>query len=225
VKKKTPKPRAPRRKIPLSPENAQERIIKAARKVFSRHPFKAASTRLIAREARLDHPLIHYYFGCKEKLFDAVSAAIYEEYSQANRSWLAGLDRKLPAEGLSIYLDRMIDYTIKNPEALQIIFLNMLQDERRREFPGLHYFRLHMDQVRVAVEGTIPIQGERPDFEMFIHCFNNMVISLLGARKSQALVLNLDPDSAAYKKWVKDALFTLFLPWLTKLIFPEKEKS
>lgn len=204
------------------PENAEEKILKAARKVFSRHAFKAASTRMIAEEAGLDHPLIHYYFGSKEKLFEAVTARIYEEYNQANRTWLEGLNKMLPKDGFPVYLDRLVNYTMKNPEALQIIFLNMSQAGSEDELPGFHYFRLHMGQVRQTIEDTIPLRGARDESGMFIHCFNNMVISLLGARASQARVLDLDPDSAAYKKWVKDSLLILFLPWLTRLIFPDK---
>lgn len=202
--------------------NARPIILRAARRVFARYPFKAASTRVIAQQARIEHPLIHYYFGSKEKLFEAVVREIYEEYNQANRSWLDGLVKMMPPEGFSLYLDRLVAYTLKNPEALQIIFVNMAQLGGREQIPGFHYIQKHMDQVRAAVEKKIPIRGSKKEYKMFIHCFHNLVIALLGARNAQALVLNLDPEGPEYHKWVKTALFKLFLPWLEKLIFPDK---
>jgi len=177
---------------------------------------------MIAEQAGIEHPLIHYYFGSKAKLFEAVAEDIYEEYNRANRSWLAGLEKMMPDKGFSLYLDRLVDYAFKNPEALQIIFLNMAQVGGVEEIPGFHYIRLHLKRVGRTVKQTISLRGSHADYEMFIHCFNNLVISLLGARHIQAQVLNLDPDSRAYRAWVKQALYRLFLPWLEKLVFPEK---
>jgi hypothetical protein len=53
---------------------------------------------------------------------------------------------------------------------------------------------------------------------MFIYCFHNLIISLLGAMSCQAQLLNMDPEGNEYRAWVKDASLTLFLPWLERLI-------
>jgi len=202
-------------------ENACSRILKAARRVFSLHSFKAASTRTIAQEAGVDHPLIHYHFGSKEKLFEAVTSEIYEEFGQAHLSWLEGLERMRPREGLSLYLDRLLDHNLSNPEALQIIFLNMVHIGRLEEIPGYQYILQHMDRVRRTLEEKIPLHGSRADMKMFIHCFHNLLISLIGARSCQAQILGLDPDGSDYQTWVKQALLLLFLPWLERLISPD----
>ena len=36
-------------------------ILNAAIRVFSRHAYRAASIRMIGKEAEIDHPLISYY--------------------------------------------------------------------------------------------------------------------------------------------------------------------
>ena len=46
----------------------KEKILRAAKKVFSLHPYASATMRMIAREARIDHPLIIYYFSTKAVL-------------------------------------------------------------------------------------------------------------------------------------------------------------
>ncbi|MBW1988572.1 MAG: helix-turn-helix transcriptional regulator, partial [Deltaproteobacteria bacterium] len=66
---------------------SRENIIKAARRVFSEHPYSSASLRMIGREGGFEHPLIHYYFPTKAALFEAVMADIAMEIYQANVSW------------------------------------------------------------------------------------------------------------------------------------------
>ncbi len=205
-------------------EGARQRILKAARTVFSLHSFRAASTRMIAQEADVDHPLIHYHFGSKEQLFESVSLEMYEEFTQAHVSWLEGLERMPIREGLSLYLDRLMDYTRENPEPLQIILLNMVHIGRLEEIPGYQYIVKHMDRIRITLEEGITLRASRSDTEMFIHCFNNLLFILMGAKSCQAQVLKLDPESEEYRQWVKNALLALFLPLLEKLIFPEGRK-
>ena len=219
------KPLKKRGPIRIDPgeESTRRRILRSARKVFATSPYKSASTRMIAQEARIEHPLIHYYFGSKEKLFKAVAKDIYEEYNRAHRDWLEGLDKMLPKDGFPVYINRTVEYAYKNPEPLLIIFQNMAQVGSAEEIPGFDYIRLHMEQAQRTIEEKIKLRGSKQDSQMFIHCFNNLVISLLGPRKMQAAALNMNPNGPEYRKWVKTSLLKLFLPWLEKLIFPERK--
>jgi len=51
---------------------AEKAILDAARKVFTRKGFAAARMDEIAREAKINKALLHYYFRSKENLFDLV---------------------------------------------------------------------------------------------------------------------------------------------------------
>jgi AcrR family transcriptional regulator len=50
----------------------KETILDAAEGLFARHGFHGVTTRQVAAEAGVDTALIHYYFGAKRELFDAV---------------------------------------------------------------------------------------------------------------------------------------------------------
>ena len=50
----------------------KEKILRAAKKVFCHYPYSTASMRMIANEARVDHPLIIYYYSTKAVLFETV---------------------------------------------------------------------------------------------------------------------------------------------------------
>ena len=47
-------------------------ILDAAEDLFSKHGFYGVTIREVAREAGVDTALVHYYFGAKRSLFDAV---------------------------------------------------------------------------------------------------------------------------------------------------------
>jgi AcrR family transcriptional regulator len=52
--------------------DTRESILDAAEDLFSKHGFYGVTIREVAREAGVDTALVHYYFGAKRALFDAV---------------------------------------------------------------------------------------------------------------------------------------------------------
>lgn len=55
-------------------KNTEQKILDAARKVFTRQGFAAARMDDIAQEAGINRALLHYYFRSKQKLFDVIFA-------------------------------------------------------------------------------------------------------------------------------------------------------
>lgn len=56
----------------MSEQNASHSILDAAERIFALHGFEGASMRQIATEAGVAQALLHYHFGTKEKLFEAM---------------------------------------------------------------------------------------------------------------------------------------------------------
>lgn len=82
---RTPHPRSPSTKTPKPksvgrrPKTADSQetapvILDAAEKLFSMHGFHGVTVRAVAVECGVDSSLVHYYFGTKQELFDAVFA-------------------------------------------------------------------------------------------------------------------------------------------------------
>jgi AcrR family transcriptional regulator len=61
----------------------KQMILDAAEGMFARHGFYGVTTRQVAAEAGVDTALIHYYFGAKRELFDAVFLRRAEILNQA----------------------------------------------------------------------------------------------------------------------------------------------
>lgn len=60
-------------------KNTQDRILRAATKVFAEHGFRDATTRMICAEARVNVALVNYYFRSKAELYKAVVATLFED--------------------------------------------------------------------------------------------------------------------------------------------------
>jgi AcrR family transcriptional regulator len=54
------------------PSDPRTRLLDAAERLLIATGYSAISTRLVAQEARLNHGLVHYYYGSMEELFLAV---------------------------------------------------------------------------------------------------------------------------------------------------------
>lgn len=198
--------------------NVRERILKAAREVFMVHSFKQASTRMIAKEAGVEHPMIHYYFGSKENLFYAMAESIYNETLPVQESWFDGLENMSLRDSFELFIDRMLEYTMKKPDALRIAALNAVNIGDIEQIPGYRFIIMSMAAMRRIMEEKLPLRGSNREIEMFIYCFYSLMISIVGARSCQAQILNMNPLEEKYRTWVKDASVTLFYPWFKKLL-------
>jgi len=205
-------------------KNTREKVLKAARKVFAEHPYHAASIRMIGTKGRIDHPLVSYYFPSKAKLFETIVVEACEEYYQANISWFEGLEKVSPSEGMARYLDRLIDFSRKNPEPMRIIALNMVQKEKAAIIPGIKIIEDLFSRASQVFKEEARLNSPPEQLEMFIQNFNAAIISYMGAGTFHANILGLKPGSSEYYKWVKEAMTFMFLPHLELMTSRPKKK-
>jgi AcrR family transcriptional regulator len=115
-------------------------ILDAAELLFSRHGFYGVTTRAVAAGARADTALIHYYFGSKRELFNAVLARRAEV---VNRLRLEAMDRCRETQGGRMTAEAVIES-----------FIGPLIDLSLRDDGGWKaYFRL------VALVNNTPAWG------------------------------------------------------------------
>ncbi len=223
--KKKSKKRTPRSQKPANDKNpkipTRNKILEAAKRVFAEHPYSAASIRMVGNEAGIDHPLISYYFPTKADLFEAVLEEIAQTYYEANTSWFEGLGELSASRGFSLYLDRLLDFTSKHPEALRIIALNLAQPEEAAIIPGYRRIQGLFTSNAETFRKVATLRASARQIRMFTESFNTLVINYLGASAYYAGILGLTPRSPAYLKWVKETLLFLFLAPLKQLILGE----
>jgi len=109
--------------------DTSETILDVAEDLFSKHGFYGVTIREVAREAGVDTALVHYYFGAKRGLFDAV---FLRRAEILNTDRLASLDRYAEEAGEAM-----------TPEGVIEAFLRPTLEWAEKGGPGWkHYFAL-----------------------------------------------------------------------------------
>lgn len=201
-------------------EDTQNKILSAAREIFSTNTYKAATTRMIAKLAGVDHALIHYHFGSKDELFATMVAKMIEELSLEMNMWFKDMDKMTLKKGLPVFIDRMLDYTISNPEAMQLILINLVKSDVTETIPGIYYLQTHIESLKTMLGRILPEKTNSEDSKRFVVLFSSTVISLVGGKSNHAQLLGLDPEGNEYREWVKSSVLKIFMPWLEELLNP-----
>jgi AcrR family transcriptional regulator len=74
-----------------SDTGARQKILKAARKLFSEKGFHSASMADIAQEAGVNKALLFYYFSSKKNLYSEILKDLFANFSQEIENRLAGV--------------------------------------------------------------------------------------------------------------------------------------
>jgi AcrR family transcriptional regulator len=111
-------PGASKKKIDATTE---EKIIEAARKVFTQKGYSAARTRDIAEEAGLNLALLNYYFRSKEKLFDIIMLETLQQFMNGMKSLLSTENTSVE-EKITTIVSNYIDMLTKQPDLPLFIF-------------------------------------------------------------------------------------------------------
>ncbi|QWU13837.1 transcriptional regulator, TetR family [Paenibacillus sophorae] len=114
------------------------RILQAAKKLFARQGFNATTVRQICEEAGANVSLVSYYFGGKDKVFDA----LFTEYFSHDILEGDRLSRMDAVSGLKLLIREITAYRLREPE-----MISLLQQEIIMQSP-------RMDKIQ---ELTLPI--------------------------------------------------------------------
>jgi AcrR family transcriptional regulator len=173
---------------------------------------------MIGHAAGVNHPLVAYYFSSKAALFEEVLADVCEEYYKVSMNWFDEISQMKVSSGLPIYIERIMEFTEKHPEAARILLLNMVQSKESDAIPSYQMLQKLYERVIPLFLKFTSAKSEYHKIEMFHHNFNTLISNYLGAGAYYAGILGLDPHGPEYKQWVRENMVSLFLPLLKRLI-------
>ena len=113
-------------------KETKEKLLQTAIELFAKHGINGVSTRMLAKESGVNLSSINYYFGGKQKLYDAVLESIVEKISAFIASKRAPLlEAQLPPnEEFKVFIGNLIDFlcsnTISNAQA-EIVIKEIIQ--------------------------------------------------------------------------------------------------
>jgi AcrR family transcriptional regulator len=103
--------RPPKARTGATPDT-RAAILDAAEDLFSKHGFYGVTIREVAREAGVDTALVHYYFGAKRELFDAVFIRRAEVW---NNERVAAINRYAETAGEAMTLEGLLEAFLRPP--------------------------------------------------------------------------------------------------------------
>jgi AcrR family transcriptional regulator len=92
--------------------DTRELILDASEDLFSKHGFYGVTVREVAREAGVDTALVHYYFGAKRALFDAVFLRRAEVW---NNDRVDAINRYAAETGGAATLEGLLEAFLRPP--------------------------------------------------------------------------------------------------------------
>jgi AcrR family transcriptional regulator len=120
----------PLEKAYKDPESMKARILAVARRIFGEYGFHGTTTRMIAQEVGIDISTLHYHWGEKKDLYEAVIIDINKDLGQKLID-VEKIIHGLPlAERMAIAIDTMTDYFFACPEISNIMLFRYIAKTR-----------------------------------------------------------------------------------------------
>lgn len=121
-----------RRGVPRERSDQTEaRVLDAAIHEFSEHGFAGARIERISQRAGTVDRMLYYYFGNKERLYQAVLEKIYADMIGAQRSFVLSDD---PVEGMRRLVEHSWDHYVSHPDLVRLLMNeNLLRGRHIRE--------------------------------------------------------------------------------------------
>ena len=163
----------------VKPAGADTRgdILDAALKVFARHSFEGASLQEMAQRAGVGQPLIHYYFGSKELLWQATIDYAFQDLGKVFKSISAAAVDLDPLDRMKVLVRAFVQYCAQHPHHANIIVNEMRVPGKRLEWIMEKYLQpihsysdeLYMRAVERGQLKAIPA----------VHVVNVLIVSIV----------------------------------------------
>lgn len=102
-----------------SPEEVQARILAAATTEFAEHSFSGARIDRISKRAKTVDRMLYYYFGSKERLYQAVLEQAYAQLISAQRNF--SVDASDPVQGMRQLVRLSWEHYLQHPELVRLL--------------------------------------------------------------------------------------------------------
>ncbi len=128
---------SPLEKARKDPESVKAKILMAARRTFGVYGFHGTTIRMVAQELGMDISTLHYHWGDKRDLYEAVVLDINNDLGQ-NLIKVEKMIHGLPLpDRLAIAIDYMTDYLYLHPEISNLIIFRHFG--KTREEAGIDF--------------------------------------------------------------------------------------
>jgi len=194
-------------------DDTGDAILRAALSAFSEKGFDAASTRSIASQAGVDHGLIRYHFGTKQKLWQAAVEGAFGKLEEATRDH--DIDEITDErERIRSMVRGYVRFVASNPE-----FVRLMTDEGKRRGPRMRWIiDQHVKPQYAFIEHVVARSKELRmtpadlDPMLFVYTFVGATVMIFHQAQECRRIYGVDPTSPEVVERHADMIEALFLP-------------
>jgi AcrR family transcriptional regulator len=134
--------------------NKREHILTVAEALFAEHGYEGTSVRALAKRAGVNVAMISYYFGSKEKLFEALVE--YRASYLRNKLKDVKKDFADPVRRIGAALDLVVDRIFSNPGFHKLIHREMSLEQRSEMSHNIvNVLMLNIGEIRKIIHEGI----------------------------------------------------------------------
>jgi TetR/AcrR family transcriptional regulator, regulator of cefoperazone and chloramphenicol sensitivity len=200
---------SPLEKARRDPDSMKAKILACARRVFGEYGFHGTTTRMIAQEAGIDISTLHYHWGEKKDLYEAVILDINKDLGQSLRDAEKIIHGRPLAERMAIAIDMMTDYLFEHPEISNLILFRHYGKTRHEANLDFNVPEFTGDIAR-SMNLTADARKTSPRAMMEVLVVMNGIHSFVSGEHSFRAMVDLEKE--AYVRLVKDALKFVLIP-------------
>jgi len=205
----------PLEKARKNPDSMKAKILSSARHLFGEYGYHGVTTRMIAKAVSIDISTLHYHWGDKENLYEAVITDIHDEIIGVLRDIEKIAHGKSIGFRLEVAIDIMCDYLFNKPEVPKLTVVSFFTKTRP---DGIQDNRLaaHTPNVVIAMGLAPDKDGVSPRDTAMVLAISNAIYSFTSGETTFRNILKVEHEE--YITIVKDTLKLILLPAFTKKI-------
>jgi len=201
--------RSPLEKARKNPESMKAKILADARRIFGEYGFHGTTTRMIAKEVGIDISTLHYHWGDKNDLYEAVVMDVNSDLGRELLNVEKIVHGSSLEERMNISINRMTDYLFEHPEVSNLVMLRYFSKTRNEvdtdfkvpEFTG---------DIAHAMGLTQDAKNPTPTAMMRVMSIMNGMHNFVSGENYFRPILKLDRKN--YIELVKETLRFILIP-------------
>jgi AcrR family transcriptional regulator len=204
---------SPLEKARKAPESMKARILTNARRVFGEYGFHGTTTRMIATEVGIDISTLHYHWGEKKDLYEAVVMEIYKDMGQQLIDVEKVIHGRPLAERLAVSIDMMTDYLFAHPEISNLVLLRYFGKTRHDPLIDTKVPEFTADIAR-SMDLSKTKKNASPRAMMEVWTLINSIHNFVTGKTFFQSMVKLDEEQ--YVALVKETLKVIHIPAFTQ---------
>jgi len=192
-----------------NPASMKAKILTVARRIFGEYGFHGTTTRMIAREVGIDISTLHYHWGDKKDLYEAVVMDVNNDLGRQLLKVEKIVHGSSLEERLKVSIDIMTDYLFDHPEISNLVRLHYFSRTRNEVDIDFKVPEFSGDIAR-AMDLTKDAKNPSPRAMMEVMSIMHGVHSFVSGENAFRPMLNLNRKK--YIEMVKETLNFIFIP-------------